>query len=206
MDLSILGAPPLRFDEYERDIRAEYRWVPNAMFRRKRREILRGFLERPDLFTTPRLREAHERPARANLERSLARLKPDLRLPSDVATAVAGIAVIVGLARGSAVTLEWAAAAAAVVWLLYYLMIRPRLYRPPVCASPRGKPVDSRYAVTCDDEGIAVTFDDKPIESVRWADVTAVLIRLHRRDQRDGADDRRRGGVGRDARCRRRAA
>jgi hypothetical protein len=32
--------------------------------------------------------------------------------------------------------------------------------------------------VTCDDDGIAVTLDDKAVESVRWADVTAVLIRI----------------------------
>lgn len=178
VDLSILGAPPLRFDEYEHDIRAEYRWVPDALFRRKRREILRGFLARGELFNTPRMRAAHERPARANLERSLARLKPDLRLPSDVAMAFASIAMIVGLTLGSAVALEWATAAAAGVWLLYYLVIRPRLYRPPVLALLRGKRVDSRYAVTCDDEGIAVTGDDKPVERVRWADVTAVLIRI----------------------------
>ena len=34
IDLSILGAAPARFDEYERQVRAEYAWVPDFLFRR----------------------------------------------------------------------------------------------------------------------------------------------------------------------------
>src|SRR5438874_2713952 len=33
VDLSILGAEPRRFAEYERQIRAEYSWVPEPMFK-----------------------------------------------------------------------------------------------------------------------------------------------------------------------------
>jgi predicted metal-dependent HD superfamily phosphohydrolase len=76
VDLSILGAEPGRFDEYERQVREEYRWVPAPVFRRERRKILRRLLARPVLYNTARMRESHERRARANLERSLARLKP----------------------------------------------------------------------------------------------------------------------------------
>jgi predicted metal-dependent HD superfamily phosphohydrolase len=76
VDLSILGAEPLRFDEYERQIREEYQWVPETLFRRERRKILRRLLARPTLFNTASMRESHERRARANLKRSLARLKP----------------------------------------------------------------------------------------------------------------------------------
>jgi predicted metal-dependent HD superfamily phosphohydrolase len=142
VDLSILGAPPLRFDEYEREVREEYARVPEAMFRRERRKILRRLLERPHLYNTLRMRESHERRARANLERSVARLKPDL-----------------------------------VARVLHGLGIRRRLYSPSL-ATPRGKAAESRYAVKCDDEGIAVTLDDNAVESVRWADVTSVLIRI----------------------------
>jgi len=80
VDLSILGAPPLRFDEYEREVRAEYARVPQVIFRRERRKILLRLLERPQLYNTARMRESHEPRARANLERSVARLKPKFRL------------------------------------------------------------------------------------------------------------------------------
>ncbi len=74
IDLAILGAAPERFDEYERQIRAEYAFVAEARFRAKRGEILRGFLERPALYATTALAARLEAPARANLARALARL------------------------------------------------------------------------------------------------------------------------------------
>jgi len=76
IDLSILGAEPVRFDEYEHQVRAEYRWVPDFMFRPKRREILTEFLQRDPIYTTAALREKLEAQARANLTRSLVKLSP----------------------------------------------------------------------------------------------------------------------------------
>ena len=76
IDLSILGAASERFDEYEVQVRQEYAWVPGAIFRRKRREVLESFLARPAIYSTPPLRAALEARARSNLERSLARLRP----------------------------------------------------------------------------------------------------------------------------------
>jgi predicted metal-dependent HD superfamily phosphohydrolase len=73
VDLSILGAGAQRFDEYEAQVREEYRWVPKPIYRRKRAEILRSFLERPSIYSTPRFVERYEKQARANLQRSLAR-------------------------------------------------------------------------------------------------------------------------------------
>jgi predicted metal-dependent HD superfamily phosphohydrolase len=75
VDLSILGEAPERFDEYERQIREEYSWVPTALFRAKRQEILRGFLARPSIFNTRRFVAAYEARARANLARSIKRLQ-----------------------------------------------------------------------------------------------------------------------------------
>ena len=75
VDLSILAAPPARFDEYERQVRAEYAWVPEPVFRAKRRAVLQGLLARPQLFSTERFRTALETPARRNLERSIAQLR-----------------------------------------------------------------------------------------------------------------------------------
>jgi|SoiMethySBSTD1v2_1073268.scaffolds.fasta_scaffold20973_3 predicted metal-dependent HD superfamily phosphohydrolase len=75
VDLAILGAPAERFDEYERQVREEYSWVPGFLFKRKRREILEGFLRRPDLYTTEHFRTRYEAAARANLSRSIQQLK-----------------------------------------------------------------------------------------------------------------------------------
>ena len=74
VDLAILGAPVERFDEYERQVRQEYSWVPGFLFRRKRREILEGFLARPHVYNTEHFRASFETYARANLARSIERL------------------------------------------------------------------------------------------------------------------------------------
>jgi predicted metal-dependent HD superfamily phosphohydrolase len=74
-DLSILGAQPARFQEYESQVRSEYAWVPDEMFRPTRAKILKEFLGRPHLFCTPQFRERYEAQARRNLQRSLARLE-----------------------------------------------------------------------------------------------------------------------------------
>ena len=74
IDLSILGAAPERFDEYERQVRAEYGWVPELLFRRTRRQILAELLARATIYSTAPMRERLEAPARANLARSLERL------------------------------------------------------------------------------------------------------------------------------------
>jgi predicted metal-dependent HD superfamily phosphohydrolase len=71
VDLAILGAPVERFDEYERQVQAEYAWVPGPIFRRKRRELLEGFLSRPRVYSTEAFRERFEDAARANLSRSI---------------------------------------------------------------------------------------------------------------------------------------
>lgn len=75
IDLAILGAAPERFDEYERQVRAEYAAVPEALFRKGRGEILAGFLARERIFLTPDCHARLEDAARANLRRSLEALK-----------------------------------------------------------------------------------------------------------------------------------
>ena len=71
IDLAILGAEPARFAEYERQIRDEYGFVPEAVFREKRADILRAFLERPALFATAAYAARLDGVARANLVRAL---------------------------------------------------------------------------------------------------------------------------------------
>lgn len=74
VDLSILGASAARFDEYDAQIRREYAWVPPALYRRERRRVLEGFLQRGAIYNTPHFLAHYEAPARANLQRALARL------------------------------------------------------------------------------------------------------------------------------------
>lgn len=74
-DLSILGAEPARFLEYETQVRNEYAWVPDAIFRSTRARILKDFLSRPYLFCTAHFRERYEAQARRNLQHSLVNLE-----------------------------------------------------------------------------------------------------------------------------------
>jgi len=71
VDLAILAAEPGRFDEYEKQVRQEYSWVPGFVFRRKRRELLTRLLERPTIYSTGLFRATFEPRARDNLRRSL---------------------------------------------------------------------------------------------------------------------------------------
>jgi predicted metal-dependent HD superfamily phosphohydrolase len=73
IDLSIFGQA--RFWEYEKQIRNEYEWVPENIFRTKRAEILQRFLARPKIFTTELFFAKYEAPARANLAESIRRLR-----------------------------------------------------------------------------------------------------------------------------------
>lgn len=72
IDLSILGAERGRFDEYERQVHAEYGFVPAEIRLPRRREILQRFLDRPAIYATPRLHALLEARARENLQRSIA--------------------------------------------------------------------------------------------------------------------------------------
>jgi len=74
VDLAILGAEPKRYAEYELQIRAEYWWVPTAMYRRQRAAILRSLIDRPSIYATHEFREHLERHARNNIAWGLEQL------------------------------------------------------------------------------------------------------------------------------------
>lgn len=75
IDLAILGADPARFDEYEAQVRQEYAWVPEEVFRSTRAQILRQFQQRPRLYHSDHFHNRLEAQAKNNLARSLARLE-----------------------------------------------------------------------------------------------------------------------------------
>jgi predicted metal-dependent HD superfamily phosphohydrolase len=74
IDLSIFGREPAVFDEFERRIRREYAWVPEAVYRRERSAVLSGFLRRRSIYQTDQFRHRYEVLARANLKRLLDQL------------------------------------------------------------------------------------------------------------------------------------
>ena len=74
LDLSVLASPPDRYRAYAQAIRREYLAVPEDLYRRGRQRVLEGFLTRPQIYRTERLRALWETPARANLAREIAEL------------------------------------------------------------------------------------------------------------------------------------
>ena len=74
VDLSILGAQPAAFELFERAIRQEYQWVPEALYRQGRVEVLRRFLRRPSIYQTAPFQARYENQARQNLEGAVAAL------------------------------------------------------------------------------------------------------------------------------------
>jgi predicted metal-dependent HD superfamily phosphohydrolase len=74
IDLSILGRDAAAFDRFEREIRQEYDWVPELVYRTSRSEVLDGFLRRRFIYQTRYFRDRYEASAKANLERLIARL------------------------------------------------------------------------------------------------------------------------------------
>ena len=72
VDLAILGAPAPRFAEYERQVRAEYAYVPDALFAQARAQIMGQFARRDPLFQSAPMRARFEAQARLNLARYLA--------------------------------------------------------------------------------------------------------------------------------------
>jgi predicted metal-dependent HD superfamily phosphohydrolase len=68
IDLSILGAAPDRFAQYDKQVREEYAWVPEELFRPKRTAVLQQFLDRPTIYSTPHFRDTREAQARLNLQ------------------------------------------------------------------------------------------------------------------------------------------
>ncbi len=74
IDLSILGADADRYAEFELQVRAEYWWVPTALYRKQRSAILNSLVNRPSIYATHEFRERYERTARNNVAWGLEQL------------------------------------------------------------------------------------------------------------------------------------
>jgi predicted metal-dependent HD superfamily phosphohydrolase len=78
IDLAILGADADRYAQFELQIRAEYWWVPTALYRKQRAAILTSFVRRPSIYATHEFRERYERQARNNIAWGLEQLSVGL--------------------------------------------------------------------------------------------------------------------------------
>lgn len=72
MDLAILGQAPEVFDQYERNVRAEYQSVDDETFWAVRKGILQGFLDRRQIYSTSRFQVLYADQACENLKRTIA--------------------------------------------------------------------------------------------------------------------------------------
>jgi predicted metal-dependent HD superfamily phosphohydrolase len=75
VDLAILGSDADRYRQFETEVRQEYSWVPEAVFRARRAQILQSFLDRPAIYHTAFFRERHEAAARLNLAAAIQTLR-----------------------------------------------------------------------------------------------------------------------------------
>lgn len=75
IDLSILGAEVATYDIFESAVRKEYKLVPYFIYRKKRAEVLRGFLERQKIYTSGCFSAEKERQARENLSNAITTLE-----------------------------------------------------------------------------------------------------------------------------------
>jgi predicted metal-dependent HD superfamily phosphohydrolase len=74
IDLSILGSPAERFERYDQDVRKEYAWVPGLRYQVARAQVLRSFLDRPQLYHFEPAVALLDAQARINLAAALSRL------------------------------------------------------------------------------------------------------------------------------------
>lgn len=75
IDLSILGSPPGRYQQYATAIRDEYSWVSEPDYRQGRSKVLQSFLDRDLIFSLKTSQTLHESQARINLENEIQELR-----------------------------------------------------------------------------------------------------------------------------------
>jgi len=71
IDLTILGTLPEIYDEFERNIRKEYKIVPYFIYRKKRKQLLQSFLNNDSIFNIDYFKNKFENAARENIHRAI---------------------------------------------------------------------------------------------------------------------------------------
>ena len=60
------------YDQFERNIRKEYRFVPAFIYRKKRKQLLQGFLAQDSIYYLDDFKSKYEEQARDNIARAIA--------------------------------------------------------------------------------------------------------------------------------------
>lgn len=74
-DLHTLSVPANEYKIYTKQIRAEYQWVSENVYVKKRCNVLKNFLERKFIYHTPQLRGEWEENARSNIRNEISSLE-----------------------------------------------------------------------------------------------------------------------------------
>ena len=75
IDLTILGEDQETYRQYQVAIRKEYKLIPNFIYRKKRVQILKNFLNRKSIYSNAFFIERLERQARENISNEIRRYK-----------------------------------------------------------------------------------------------------------------------------------
>lgn len=75
IDISILGASKVQYENYCLQIRKEYKMIPWFIYRKKRIEVLKMFLDRKTLYFTDYFKNKYELKARENLANEIITLE-----------------------------------------------------------------------------------------------------------------------------------
>lgn len=71
LDLAILGQTKTLYQNYAKQVREEFGYVPNFLYKRGRKLVLKNFLERPSIYQTSFFKEQLEEQARQNMKEEL---------------------------------------------------------------------------------------------------------------------------------------
>ena len=74
IDLAVLGQGNDVYQQFEKNVRSEYRWVRWSRYVKGRSAVLNSFLDRPRIYNTPWFFERYEISARANLHQAITAL------------------------------------------------------------------------------------------------------------------------------------
>lgn len=96
LDLMILGAPAEQYQEYVRNIRREYEWVPEKLFATERARVLWRFLGRRRLFFMEKFRKRFGDQAETNIARELCELPIEELFPLEKAFVISEIGELPG--------------------------------------------------------------------------------------------------------------
>lgn len=75
LDLKILSADDERYEEYKKEVRFEYSWVPEETYRKERANVMKYFLKRDRIYFTEMMHRKFDAQARKNLKQEIEELE-----------------------------------------------------------------------------------------------------------------------------------